>query len=239
MAIASPLPRRVEPEQLDELAANDPRAQQSRRDLRRLHRAMASLSIQMRALDRATVDRPPRTILELGAGDGSLMLRLAQARAGRWPGVELTLLDRIDLVDAHTRDGFRALGWTPTSLAIDVFDWLERPAARFDLIVANLFLHHFSAPQLQTLLAGIAARTRAFFCCEPRRGALPLAGSHLVGLLGAGPVTRQDAVLSVHAGFRGQELSALWPTNSGWMLREYPAGLFSHALLAVQAQGER
>ena len=63
--------------------------------------------------------------------------------------------------------------------------------------------------------AGIAARTRVFLCCEPRRSALPLAGSHLVGLLGAGPVTRQDAVSSVHAGFRAQELSDLWPDSAG------------------------
>ncbi len=39
------LPRRVEPELLDDLAADDPRAQRSRDDLRRIHRAMATLPI--------------------------------------------------------------------------------------------------------------------------------------------------------------------------------------------------
>ena len=48
------LPRRVEPELLDGLAADDPRAQRSRDDLRRIHRAMATLSIVQRALDRGT-----------------------------------------------------------------------------------------------------------------------------------------------------------------------------------------
>jgi cyclopropane fatty-acyl-phospholipid synthase-like methyltransferase len=33
-------------------------------------------------------------ILELGAGDGSLMLRLAKQRKGQWPQVAVTLLDR-------------------------------------------------------------------------------------------------------------------------------------------------
>jgi hypothetical protein len=43
-------------------------------------------------------------------------------------------------------------------------------------------------------------------------------------------------VLSVHAGFRGSELSALWPRHpKGWRLREYPAGLFSHCLRAERA----
>ena len=36
-------------------------------------------------------------------------------------------------------------------------------------------------------------------------------GSHLTGVIGANAVTREDAVLSVHAGFNGIELSALWP----------------------------
>ena len=238
MAIAIGLPRRVEPELLDDLAAGDPRAQRSRDDLRRLHRAMATLSIVLRAFDRATAGSPPRTILELGAGDGSLMLRLAQRRAGRWPDVKVTLLDRLDLIDAQTLGGLRDIGWTPKVVAMDVFEWLTRPAAaRWDIVFANLFMHHFSPDALARLLAGIAARSRVFFCCEPRRSALPLAASHLVGLLGAGPVTRQDAVFSVHAGFRAQELSALWPDQRAWQLREYRAGLFSHGFLATRRSG--
>ena len=61
-----------------------------------------------------------------------------------------------------------------------------------------------------------------------------LAGSHLIGLLGAGPVTREDAVLSVRAGFRARELSDLWPNRENWILHEYPAGLFSHCFLAIR-----
>ena len=120
---------------------------------------------------------------------------------------------------------------------MDVFDWLARSEhAQWDAVIANLFVHHFSADGLARLLAGVAARARVFLCCEPRRSRLPLASSHLVGLLGAGPVTRQDAVLSVRAGFRARELSALWPDPERWLLREYPAGLFSHCLLAIRKE---
>jgi hypothetical protein len=230
-------PRRVEPELLDGLAAEDPRAQRSRDDLRRIHRAMATLSIVQRALDRGTAGRRPRTLLELGAGDGSLMLRLAQRRAASWPDVRVTLLDRLNLVAPPTLDGLRKIGWTPSVVAMDVFDWLARPSdTRWDVVFANLFVHHFSSPELPRLLAGVAARTRMFLCCEPRRAALPLAGSHLIGLLGAGPVTRQDAVSSVRAGFRAQELSALWPDRDAWELHEYPAGWFSHCFLAIRKE---
>ncbi|MBK9574655.1 MAG: hypothetical protein IPO43_19015 [Rhodoferax sp.] len=52
----------------------------------------------------------------------------------------------------------------------------------WDLIVTNLFLHHFEGSRLTALLAAIAARGERFFACEPRRARVALAGSHLVGL---------------------------------------------------------
>jgi hypothetical protein len=198
---------------------------------------MATVSIVRRALDRGTAEFRPHTLLELGAGDGSLMLRLAQQTAVRWPGVRVTVLDRLNLVAPQTLAGLREVGWTPDVVAMDVFDWLARPDdTRWDVVFANLFIHHFSSGGLRRLLGGIAARTRVFFCCEPRRTALPLAVSHLVGLMGAGPVTRQDAVASVHAGFRAQELSELWPDPQDWILEEYPAGLFSQCFLAIRKE---
>jgi hypothetical protein len=231
------LSRRVEHELLDALAADDPRAQRSRADLRRIHRAMATLPILLRALDRGTQGVVPRSILELGAGDGSLMLRVAQQRAPHWPDVRVTLLDRLNLVGPHTLDGMREVGWAPRLLAMDVFDWLRgRDRAHWDVVVANLFVHHFSSAELARLFAGIAARTRVFVCCEPRRSAVALAGSHVIGLLGAGPVTRRDAVTSVHAGFRAQELSNLWPGRQDWVLNEYRAGFFSHCFIARQKE---
>lgn len=228
-------PRLVEPEILDELAAGDPRARRSRQDLQRIHRAMASLSIMERALDRATSGSRPRTILELGAGDGSLMLRLARRRAGRWPEVKVTLLDRLDLIEKKTLQGFHNLGWQPNVITADISEWVTRPSVQtWDIVIANLFMHHFPGASLGRLVPAIAAKSQIFFCCEPRRSAMALAASHLVGLIGAGPVTRQDAVLSVHAGFRKRELSAFWPaTDPGfWQLHEYGAGLFSHVFLA-------
>jgi len=190
-----------------------------------------------RALDRGTSGFEPRTLLELGAGDGSLMLRLAQKRAVSWPNVRVTLLDRLNLIAPQTLNGIREAGWTPTVMALDVFDWVaQRDDSRWDVVLANLFVHHFASDELQRLLAGIAARTCVFLCCEPRRSALALAGSHMVGLLGAGRVTRRDAVSSVHAGFRARELSSLWPTKRDWVVSEFSAGLFSHCFLAVRKE---
>lgn len=227
------LPRRVEPEMLDHLPEADPRAIRSRKDLRRINRVMATQTILCRAIDAATRGRPPRHIVELGAGDGTLLLRVAHRRATKWPGVEATLVDRQDLVSSDTREGFAALGWKLRVVTRDVFDWLdETPPIPDDLLFANLFLHHFAGETLERLLLGIAARSTTFVACEPRRAAAALFGSHLVGLLGCNAVTRNDAVLSVRAGFRDAELTAAWPTALGWYIDEYPAGLFTHCFLA-------
>jgi SAM-dependent methyltransferase len=229
------LPRRVQPELLDTLDRDDPRARRSRRDLRHIQRAMATLGVALQALDRAAVRHRPRSIVELGAGDGSLLLRIARHRSRSWPEVRVTLLDRQDLVSADALQRFRAHGWIPEVVTADVFDWLAHErGARADVVFANLFVHHFAGERLARLLAAIAARACAFVCCEPRRGRWPLLGSHLVGLLGSNAVTRHDAVASVHAGFRGREISAHWPDPSGWHLREYACAPFSHCFVALR-----
>ena len=242
------MPRVVAAETLDGLAENDPSAMRSRRDLQRIHRMMGTRTIVTRAFRRLTDSRPksrPLRMLELGAGDGSLMLCVARASAGDWPAVELTLLDRQDLISEATLAAYADAGWRATSEVSDVFDWAARGeysrgatgAARWDVIVSNLFLHHFEGRQLHSLLAAIESRTERFFACEPHRGWLALAASHLVGAIGANAVTREDAVLSVHAGFRAGELSQAWPASSaGWTLDEYPAGLFSYCFCARRGE---
>ena len=180
------LPRRVEPELLDGLAAEDPRARRSRNDLQRIHRAMATLPIVQRALIVARRHSRPHSLIELGAGDGSLMLRLARRRAARWPDVRVTLLDRLNLVACATQDGLRQVGWNPASRQwMCSTGWQTPDDTRWDVVFASLFMHHFSSSELVRLLRGIAARTQVFLCCEPRRSALPLAGS-MIGLMGAG-----------------------------------------------------
>jgi len=243
------LPRVVAPEVLDSLLAADLAAQRSRRDLQRVHRVMGTRGTLLRAL-RALPLRsahapasPPLRVLELGAGDGSLMLRVAQSLHGDGPAVSLTMLDRQSLLTPATVTGYAASGWIVEDHIVDALDWAAAairvtPAAapRWDLIVANLFLHHFKGADLALLLAAVAASTDHFLACEPRRAWLAWAGSHLIGALGVNAVTREDAVLSVHAGFRDQELSSSWPASThNWALAEYSAGLFSHCFVASRA----
>lgn len=236
-----PMARRLEPETLDHLAPDDPAAQRSRRDLLRVNGVMGARRILLAAIRRAlpagTAAGRPLRVLEIGCGDGLLMLGVARALRATWPEAELTLLDRQPIVTPETLAAYDVLGWWARQLVDDVMAWAAGPAPAlpYDLIVTNLFLHHFEGEALRTLLAAVAARSTAFVACEPRRGALALAASHLVGVIGANVVTREDAVLSVRAGFRGGELQAMWRQGSAWRSHEYRAGLFSHVFIATRA----
>lgn len=194
-------PRWLEPEWLDELPVADPRAQRSRRDLRRINGWMGQVRI-MAGLLSAHAPAPPRTMLELGCGDGAFTLAVARRLAPRWPAVHVVMLDRQDVVADHAKRGLDALGWSVEVRTADVFDLLAGPGLpRAEIVTANLFLHHFEREGLAALLGGIAARTSLLVACEPRRSRLALLASRCIGLIGGNDVSRHDAVVSVRGGF--------------------------------------
>jgi hypothetical protein len=226
--------RVLEPEWLDELPAADRRARRSRADLRRINLLMGNARLLARALAAHLPASGALRIADLGAGDGSVMLRVAQhlgQRSGR-PGAVATLVDRAPAVPASMIEGFSHIQWRARIAAEDIFDFLSRPGPRFDAIVANLFLHHFERDRLDRLLALAAGRTALFIACEPRRSRFALHASRLLWVLGCNDVTRHDAVVSVRAGFRGDELSRHWPRAVGWTLLERATLPFSHLFVA-------
>ena len=236
-------PRKVSAETLDHLNENDPRAMRSLRDLQRVHQVMGTRSIVCNGLNELVPHFSPGRlrVLELGAGDGTLMLSVARALGPDWTAIDLTLLDRQKLVEPKTVEAYEKANWKVDIEVADVTYWItnsfngqrDEESERWDLIVVNLFLHHFEGVMLANLLNAIAESSNRFFACEPRRSYFALTGSHLIGALGANAVTREDAVLSVHAGFRGAEITKLWQqTGRRWKVSEYSAGLFSHCFSA-------
>lgn len=223
--------RRIEPELLDELPPSDPRAIRSRRDLRLINWIMGNARLLSAAL-LSKLREPPRTIVELGSGDGTLMLALARKLAPRWRApVRLQLLDMAPVVKAETMKGFSDLGWTAEVLPCDLREWTRRQP-RSDLLLANLFLHHFPEAELRVFFAAFATAAPCFAGCEPRRWAPALLSTRLLWALGCNQVTCHDAAVSVRAGFRDRELSALWPVESGFELDEAGGNLASHLFFA-------
>ena len=230
--------RFLEPELLDALPGNDSRAQGSRRDLRRINAWMGNARLVAAWLAGPARLSPPQRLVDLGAGDGAFLLRLASRLPMLGAGTELVLVDRCGVVDEFVLAKLRARGFHPQVAQTDAWDWIRAtPGSSGTWVLANLFFHHFSTEHLRTAFAWLAERADLCCVCEPRRAAWPLLASRFLGFLGANAVTRHDAVASVRAGFAGQELSALWPASASWRLHEQRAGLFSHLFLAERRAG--
>jgi hypothetical protein len=197
--------RILETEWLDTLPASDPRAERSRRDLRRVNTIMGNARHIAAAL--RPYWRPGMRIADLGAGDGSV-LRAVETRLGP-----------IDGIPVDKADG------------LDVLDFLRQAGPRLDAIICNLFLHHLDGDVLSDVLAMAAERAPLFVACEPRRARIALQASKMLWVLGANEVTRHDAVVSVRAGFTGSELSAFWPAEN-WIVEERLAWPFTHFFCA-------
>jgi len=238
--------RVVMPELLDALPPDDPRAIRSRRDLVVVNALMGNargIAGAFKARGRTRISQggtkdpgPSRVsslrIAELGGGSGHLLASVAR-RWGVPARVEATLVDLKPCIAAEARARAESHGWRIKAVQADVFDWLGEADERYDAIIANLFLHHFEDVKLRRLLQLLARRTRFFVACEPRRSPFALLGSWLLPLLGCNEVTCHDAEVSVRAGFRGGDLSSLWP-EGGWTLREGRYGPFTHRFIARQ-----
>lgn len=227
--------RIVEPELLDELPPDDEQAIGSRADLRRLNAIMGHAGMMTRAFQSCFPSSGASMrlrVVELGAGDGTLILQLARKWSALGVIAAATLVDRQTVISPETRKEIEALGWSVEVVECDVFVWLKQSPLAADLVLSNLFLHHFEEDKLSVLLFSVAAITKCFIACEPRRARLALYASRLLGVIGCNAITRHDAVISVRAGFIQNELTALWPTQPDWQFAENPAGLFSHCFVA-------
>ena len=184
--------RRVEPELLDTLSDDDPAAQRSRRELRLINAIMGNHRWLAREIRRSV--RPGWRVLELGAGDGTLGARLISS------GIcEPRQLIGIDLAS-------RPAGW-PAEAAWMQGDVFAGALPEAEIVVANLFLHHFEPEALAQLGARLPAKCRIVLASEPARRRLHLAQGALLSVLALlGRVTRHDMRVSIRAGFLGDEL---------------------------------
>jgi hypothetical protein len=232
--------RCVEPEILDQLPADDPRAVRARRDLKRANALMMHHIIMARTLRKYVAAAKPRVLVDLGSGDGTFMLRVAQRLAPRWSHIRVVLVDQTGNVSPETQAEFAALGWQVEMVRASVAEFCSQMRSdRVDAITANLFLHHLSDESLRELFSHAAPRTDLFVTCELQRTAFVREIGRMQWIIGAGEVACHDGVISARAAFREKEISALWPDHRGWRLFEYPKGPMTHVFVAerrTQAQ---
>ena len=231
------VPRKVEPEILDSLRPNHPDALRSRRDLRRLNRWMRNETHLLKAIRQ--LNSKPATILEAGCGDGTFMLSLARRLQREWSHpVRIYLLDMEPVVSAETIAAFARFGWEVNILAAKIQEWIGRPGLpAIDLVFGNLFWHHLTDEELRSVFAGMSGITTSFIACEPRRWLPSLIATRLLWAIGCSRVTIHDGIVSVRAGFRDSELSALWPRDSNLKTNEFSPGWATHMFVVERAKG--
>ena len=181
--------RKVIPEILDHLPADDPEALRSRRDLRRINFLMGNERWVCRTVANHA-ESASRGIVEIGAGDGILCGKLAR----QFPQAAVAAYDLAPRpVGLEPR-----VGWNRG----DIFE-AEIPETS-GVLVANLFLHHFEGESLVRMGRWVR-HFEVLILCEPDRARLP----HVLGGLmhpWINRVTRHDMHVSISAGFRQGEI---------------------------------
>ncbi|MDB6169224.1 MAG: hypothetical protein JWM88_2088 [Verrucomicrobia bacterium] len=210
--------RTLQPELLDSLASTDPAALHNRRDLRITNCVMGNHRWFLRSLP--PLLGPGERVLELGAGTGELARRLHRAGLN---------VDGLDLWP-------RPDGW-PSSAAWHRTDLLEfSGGAPYAAVVGNLIFHQFDPAQLAALGANLRAHSRVILACEParRRFSQALFGV-FAPLLGANHVSRHDGLVSIAAGFRGDELPRLLGLETaGWNVHCATTALGAYRMVAIR-----
>jgi hypothetical protein len=211
--------RCVEPELLDTLPASDPAAQRSRRELRLINAIMGNhrwLANEVRC-----GIQPGWRVLELGAGDGTLSARIFAN--GICEPRQFTGMDLIPRPAAWPADA--------TWLEGDVFKTALPDA---EIVVTNLFLHHFESAVLARLGARLPASCRIFLANEPARRRLHLAQGAMLSMLALlSRVTRHDMSASIRAGFLGDELPRALEIGN-WKCESFATFLGAYRLRAVR-----
>jgi 2-polyprenyl-3-methyl-5-hydroxy-6-metoxy-1,4-benzoquinol methylase len=142
-------------------------------------------------------------VLDVGAGDGSLTLRLS--RWARRRGLEL----RFTCVDMDTAAAERAAGLLSDAenirfIQTDVFG-LEPDG--YDCVTASMFLHHFPDERLPQMVEHLARLGRGPLLVNDLHRSWPTYAAAWALSRFFPPVVRHDATLSVRRGFRPQQLA--------------------------------
>ncbi|HBJ87660.1 MAG TPA: hypothetical protein DDZ88_28140 [Verrucomicrobiales bacterium] len=204
--------RCIQPELLDLLPQDDPDALRTREEMVLVNGVMGNHRWITRMLRRH--GETGWRITELGAGDGTLsrrLLKLGLCREAALHGADLA---------SRPANWPAAAGWT-------CGDVLAHPLPEAEIVITNLFLHHFTNTQLRVLGSRLSPATRLLVAAEPaRRWIFTILGRLFCEMAELNHVHRHDMPVSIRAGFRGDELRQALGLGEEWRVsaQSHPLG---------------
>jgi len=206
--------RVLQPELLDSLAPDDPDAIRARDEMVQVNGIMGNHRWIERMIRRH--GQSTWRIAELGAGNGALSIRLLNAG--------LCGADDLHAMDLAPRPA----NW-PATAKWSCGDVLNQTLPESEVVIANLFLHHFTSEQLRALGSRISSSTRLLIAAEPARLWIhTLLGRLFCELAELNHVQRHDMQASIRAGFRGDELRVALGLDEKWQVsvQMHPLGAY-------------
>jgi hypothetical protein len=176
-------------------------------DLWRINRWLGGVSSSLQMLEDffARSGVHPVRILDVGAGDSRLAGRLQMELRRRGLQAEFTVLDRRL---SHLQNSHKSAG-APQPVVADALV-LPFTDGSFNVVMCNLFFHHFSDGPAQQLLRGMAAiASEVVLINDPERHRLPYLFIRYAPWFARSPITRHDAPASVRQAYTRSELAAV------------------------------
>ena len=203
-------------ELLDHDLGTEEEVRASLEDLWRINRRLGGVSSNLKLLERFFAKTGPHAVrvLDVGAGDARLARRLQEKLAAQNIRADFVALDR-----RPSHLGMRRNGNCLPSVAADVFRLPFRNEA-FDVVMSNLFFHHFSGETARDLLGRMADAAReAVLVNDLERHWLAYSFIRCARPFARSRITRHDGPASVRQAYTRPELEAL-VREAGFMLFE-------------------
>ena len=173
----------------------------------RINRWLGGVSASLRLLEDFFVRTGvhPVRVLDVGGGDSRLAGQLQMELQRRGLEAEFTVLDRRL---THLRNSHKLAG-APQPVVADALA-LPFHNGSFNVVMCNLFFHHFSDEPAKQLLWGMAAiASEAVIINDPERHRLPYLFIRYAPWFARSPITRHDAPASVRQAYTRSELATI------------------------------
>ncbi len=199
--------RTTSQELLDDDLGSAAEIERSLDDLWRINRYLGGVETNLHLLERffKRAGAHPVRVLDVGSGDARLAAHLQAELLRRNIQAQFFVLDRRMTHLGNGRPA--AAGLLPVTA--DVFA-LPFAKASFDIVMCNLFLHHFSGERAQELLRSMAAVAReAVMINDLERHVLPYLFIRLALPFARSRLTRHDGPASVRQAYTRRELEKM------------------------------